>query len=305
MMKKEKKEDPIIFEDVVWYRKDENGNYSSIADKTFYYQFLMEHADDSINGQANRKAATDFACYQRLYVMLLNHEILNWPSFCMDWTEIEGGATFTFNMTEAMKVFDMEQVMKKQFPQAVMDKYIQSLIHPADGFKCSICGAYSFSRHISFGSGKNKTTYCLACHPIKEELQNEIKRVYNSSGTMAAVKKRLEIIEEAFKAPIAPNKSIDVLLDEFRKDNEIPNEDSVRIQKLLLEKKFDKWECFGAGDVGLVLWDRERLSDINIFSECVAMSEDGEAILAIFDKAGVIYTDEKALEFAKLLEEAK
>ena len=302
-MKKEKKEDPIIIEEVVWYRKDENGNYFSIADKTFYYQFLMEHADDSINGQANKQAAEDFKCYQDIFVFLLNKKILNNPEYCLDFCTIEGGATFTLNLDKIKSEMNIERLLRENFKESYMQKYIDSFLNPADGFKCDFCGAVSLSRHLSFGSGKNKITYCLSCHPIKEKLQKIIQDVYKNDGSLAAVNKRLALIEEACKPFIAPEKSINILLDEFRNANETENERARKIRAMLNDKQLEEWECFGFDDVDVVLWNRKRLADINIFADCVVLTEDGKDIIAVMDKAGVVYTDEKAVNFANKLKE--
>ena len=303
-MKTKKTKEPIVIEDVVWYIEDDNGKYHSIAKKTFYYQFLMEHANSEVNGQANKQTAIDFECYQRLYVYLLNQHILDDPRSNLDFTPIEGGATFTLNFTSVMEDYDnIEELLRAEFPQAVMQKYINTLLHPADGFRCSICGAYSFSRHLSFGDGKNKITYCFGCHPLHDDIQNRIKKEYDRAGTLVAVNKRLEIIEEALVPYIAPNKSIDVLLDEFRKANETDNERAREVRGMLNEKQLEEWECFGFDDVDVVLWNRKRLADINIFADCVVLTEDGEDIIAVMDKAGVVYTDEKAVNFANKLKE--
>lgn len=302
-MKNKENNQPVVIEDVVWYRKEPNGDYCSIAKKTFYYTFLMEHADSKINGESNKQAAEDFKCYQDIFVFLMNKGILNNPEYCLDFCTIEGGATFTLNLDKVKSEMNIERLLRENFKESYMQKYIDSFLNPADGFKCDFCGAVSLSRHLSFGSGKNKITYCLACHPLKEELQKTIQDIYKNDGSLAAVKKRLALIEEACKPFIAPEKSINILLDEFKEENEVYNKSVPKIQNLLKEKHLDEFEVFGYDEFGLIIWNRKKLADINIFSECIILSEDGKDIIAVMDKAGVVYTDEKAVNFANKLKE--
>ena len=307
MSKKEivKVNQPIIIEDVAWFCEDEEGKCNSIARKTFYYNFLMDHASDSISGESNRQAAQDFDFYEELYVFLINKKILNDPRFCLDWTQIEGGATFTFNLSEALKVYDLESMLKESFPQAEMQKYIETLMHPADGFRCDFCGAYSFSRRLSCGNGKDKRTYCLSCHPLNDDVQDVIKKEYERNGTLEAVRERLAYIEYASHPKIASGQTINTLLDQFILGNEESNEFSNRIQEILDENELDEWETFGYDDVGVILWNRKRLSDINIFNKCVFLNEEGDGIIMIVDRAGVIYSDEKAIDFAEKMKKEK
>ena len=137
----------------------------------------------------------------------------------------------------------------------------------------------------------------------KPSLMRTIQDVYKNDGSLAAVNKRLALIEEACKPFIAPEKSINILLDEFRNANETENERARKIRAMLNDKQLEEWECFGFDDVDVVLWNRKRLADINIFADCVVLTEDGKDIIAVMDKAGVVYTDEKAVNFANKLKE--
>ena len=291
----------IIIEDVIWYKTKKEGSpkYINQAKKCFYYQFLMERADETINGQNNKKAAMDFYYYEKIFVFLLNEGILNSNDYCLDWTEIPGGATFSFNLSKAKKNIDLQKLLFDKLPN--MSEYITTFCNPAESFRCDICGAVSFSRHLSYGIGNDKKTFCLACHPIKDDIKSDIQAVYIKHGTITAVKERLKIIVESSKAKIAEDKTINILLDEYRINNktDFPNPKIEIINNILKEKKLDEFEAFSCEDFEIVIWNRKRLADLDIFSEVTALSDEGDEIVVLFNKAGVCYLEEKALDFAQ------
>lgn len=302
MIKEEINKDDVIIEDVIWYNiKEKNGEkiYTNLAKSCFYYQFLMERADGSINGQYNRKAATDFFNYEEIYIFLLSKGILNSSKYCLDWTEISGGATFSFNLTKAKQDINLEEVLLENLKN--MSEYIITFCNPAESFRCNICGAVSLSRNISFGYGNDRITFCLACHPIKDEIQKDIQKVYKKYGSLAATKERLSIIEKAAKAKIAEDKTINILLDEYKLNNktDFPSPKIEIINQILREKNLDEFEAFSCEDFEIVIWNRKRLSDLDIFSDTVSLSDEGDEIVVLFNKAGVCYLDEKAISFAR------
>ena len=187
-----------------------------------------------------------------------------------------------------------------------MSDYIKTFCHPVDSLKCSVCGAVSLSRHLSFADDNDeKVTYCLACHPINEEIKSKIAKVYNESGTHAAVKERLRFIEEATRVKIAPDKTINILLDEFIAKNSKWNKANPKvdvIRQILEEADRQEFDVF-AYDNGIAMINRKKLADIDIFSNSVALSEDGNEILVLFDRAGVVYLGEKCMEFVNKLKE--
>ena len=293
-----KKIDDLIIEDVAWFEKLGDGKYRTLGDKTFYYTFLMERADESINGQNNRKAAEDFLYYQEIFVYLLNEGILDNPEYCLDWVDIYGGTTFSLNLTKVMKDIDIEAKLNDHFAERGMSEYIQTLCHPADSLRCGICGSVSLSRHISFGQGKDKIVYCLACHPLNENCKEKIKKVFEAEGTIPAVAKRLEFIEEASKPKMAEGYTINMFIYNFKAENEInPAPKADAIQKIIDKEGFDYFEVFET-EQGIVLWNRKALSDFDIFSKCVTLNSEGTEIIVLFDHAGVVYADEKAIDFA-------
>lgn len=297
-----KNAEDIIIEDVIWYnveKTEEKTEYINLAKNCFYYQFLMERVDETINGQNNKKAALDFYYYEKIYVFLLNKGILNSSDYCFDWTKIPGGATFSFNLSKAKEDIDLQNLLLDNLPN--MSEYITTFCNPAESFRCDICGAISFSRHLSYGIGNNKRTFCLACHPIKDEIKSDIQKKYIKDGTIAAVKERLRIVEEFSKAKIAKDKTINILLDEYRINNktDFPSPKIEVINQILKEKKLTEFEAFSCEDFEIVIWNRKRLSDLTIFSEVVALSDEGDEILVLFNKAGVCYLEEKALDFAR------
>ena len=294
--------EPIIIEDVVYYKKTPQGLMCTAQD-SFYYQFLMEHADDSINGQNNCKAATDFLNYEKIFVYLLELEILNHSNYCLDFCPIEGGATFSFNLTYAMDDYDIETMLFQKFADEDMEKYIHQFCNPTEGLKCDICGCVSLSRHLSYlDDNKNKLVFCFGCHPLKQELKDKIKSVFETEGIIAAAKERIRLIDEACKVQIAPNKTINILLDEFiaqcRQPWKKPDPRIDVINQILDEAGRNEFEAFSYEN-GIALINRKRLADINIFSEVVALNETGDEIVVLFEKAGVCWVDDNAIAFIK------
>ncbi len=301
-MKKEIKKDNLILEDVVYF-EEKDGKYVSTAKDTFYYQFLMERADASINGQNNLKAATDFENYEKIYVALLNAGVLNYPAFCIDWTPIYGGACFSFNLSKAMHDLKLEAILANELKGEISSDYIQTMLNPADSFRCAICGAVSLSRHVAFIVDGKKTTYCLACHPISKECQYQIQKVYHKSGTLDAVRERIRLIDEACKPRIAEGKTINILIDEFIEENSVnTNPEVSEIEKLFEKGGYEQFQVFAYDDCGLAIINRERAVDIDVFSEIAALSEDGTEILALFSKAGVCWVDDDARKFVQTIE---
>ena len=294
----------MIIEDVVYY-EEKNGRIESLAKDTFYYKFLMGRADESINGQNNLKAATDFEAYEKIFTYLLSLGILNSKEYCIDWTPIYGGACFSFNLGKAQKDLDIESMLLERFENENMSDFIHTFCNPVDSMRCDICGSFSFSRFLSFANKEGKRdVFCLACHPLKEELRERVKSVYAKDGEYAAVKARIKIIDDACRVKIAPDKTINILIDEFIKDNSgycKPSPTVDIIKQILKEENRDEFEVFGYDETGVAILNRKKLSDIDIFSEAVVLNEDGSEIVALFDKAGVIYLDDKAIEFARKL----
>jgi hypothetical protein len=314
-MKKTTNKD-LVIEDVIWFEKNEGGNkdrcpYRSSAKSTFYYTFLMDNSDCSIQGQNNLKAANDFLAFEDIYVFLLNLGILNNKHYCLDWSEIYGGATFSFNLGKALEDIDLENVLTEHFTDKEMSDYIKTFCHPADSFRCKFCGAVSLSRHLCFTDDHgDREVHCFACHPIDDELSLlKIKATYEELGSIEAVQLRNELIETATIAKIAPNKTINMLLDEFIASNKTDLGNAARkvevIQKIFDEGDYDEWEAFAYDKYGIVMLNRARLADIKIFSDSVSLSEEGDEILTMFNNVGVVYLDDAAIEFAKRMTENK
>ena len=161
----------VIIEDVVYYIDNYKIQMKNTAKDTFYYQFLMDRADSSINGQNNYTAANDFYYYEEIFTYLLSLGILNSKEYCIDWTPIYGGATFSFNLSKAQRDLDIETMLYEKFADKQMSDYIKTFCHPADRWRCSVCGAVSLSRHLSFADDNGeKLTYCLACNPINDDI---------------------------------------------------------------------------------------------------------------------------------------
>lgn len=298
-----KEHEAIIIEDVIWY-DIKDGVYQNSAKDTFYYQFLMENANKAIGGQENRQAATDFFNYEELYIALLNKGILQ--KYCLDYSEIYGGATFSFNLTEALKECDVEHVLKTAFPDAHMDKYIQSFLHPADGFKCSVCGAVTLSRHITFRDSKDaKRTYCIACYPLDEAQHKALSKFHAENNIVETVKKRNQIISDMAIIKIAEGLTPNILLDRFIKDQESAittvNPKISVIQQILEEAGRTEFEVFQPDDDGIVIWDRRKLANLETFYDTVVLSSDGTEIVLLYNRAAVCFLDDDAIRFASCL----
>lgn len=306
-MKNENKT-PIIIEDVVYYDQTEKG-YKCLAKDTFYYNFLMNRSTDEINGQSNLMAATDFLNYEKIYVALLDKLILKNPTYVIDWCDIDGGACFSLNLSAVLNDFDLEKILRKEFEdEPEMEKYISNFCNPPEYRRCHVCGAFSFSRFIEYSSSDNeKHVYCLACSPLKDELKEKVKKVFQTKGTEAAVKERIEIIDDACRVKIPEGKTIDGLIDDFIEYNQpgnmrVADPRYFVIKNILEEADRTDLQVFPYEN-GVAILNRAKLKNIDNFSNTVAMSEDGTEIIALFDKPGLCWCDEKAIEFAKKLAE--
>lgn len=292
----------LIIEDVLYY-EEKDGKYVSTAEDTFYFQFLMQRADFSINGQNNLKAATDFKNYEEIYVALMNLGLLNDERYCLDFTKIYGGACFSFNLGLALHDLKLKEILEIELKGRVSSDCLKTFLNPADSFRCSVCGAVSLSRHITFMTDGKKTTYCLSCYPINKEIHPLIQKIYHEKGSLPAVRERIRLIDEQCKIHIADGMTIDKLLDDFIADNKDYNNHYVEtIDKIFKYTGRNEFQTFAYDDTGVVIIDRNKARDINLFSEFAALNPEGDEILALFDRAGVCWCDENAIRLAiKLL----
>ncbi len=302
-MKDCKENEAVIIEDVIWYDL-KDGVFQNSAKDTFYYQFLMENASKAIGGQENRQAATDFFNYEELYICLLNKGVLQ--KYCLAFDNIYGGTTFSFNLTSALKEVDIEKLLKEVFPDAYMDKYIQTFLHPADGLKCSVCGAVTLSRHITFRDSKNaKQTYCIACYPLDEAQHKELRKFHAENDIVETVKKRNQIISDMAITKIAEGLTPNILLDRFIKDQEaaitVVNPKIAVIQQILEAAGRTEFEVFQPDDDGIVIWDRRKLANLEAFYDTVVLSSDGTEIVLLYNRAAVCFLDDDAIKFASCL----
>lgn len=291
----------IIIEDVLYFKeKKVDGEIINVsaAKDTFYYQFLMERSDDKIQGQNNLKAATNFYIYEQLFLYLFNRGYLTDKRFCIDLTEVPGGYCFTFDLGKAMKTIDIESELKEAFKGQHFDEYIETMCHPTDHLLCSCCSAISLSRHIAFSSKNGKETFCLACYPLEVEIWNELKNLYEKEGAVPTIKKRLEFVAEASKAKIASDKSIEWLLDEYKRIH-MPQKPTARvkaIRKILDKNNLQDFEVFSTYDFDVVIWNRKKLYDYDVFSKAVKTNGAGAEILYIFNVNDACWLDDMAIE---------
>ena len=116
----------------------------------------------------------------------------------------------------------------------------------------------------------------------------------------------MRFIEEATRVKIAPDKTINILLDEFIANNSKWNKANPKvdiIRQILEEAGRQEFDVFAYDDNGIAMINRKKLADIDIFSNSVALSEDGSEIIVLFDRAGVVYIGEKCMEFVNKLKE--
>ncbi len=294
------KKDRLIIEDVVWFEEDKNGEVRSTAQNTFFYSFLMERSDESLNGQNNLKTATDFKMYQEIFLELMKLGYLsNESQYVIDWTNIYGGACFTLDMTKLMADADIETILNDNLTG--YSDYIHTLCNPEKSLKCSICGAVSLSRHVSFGTGKEKRVYCIACHPLSRELQYQIQKVYRDIDTLAAVTERIRLVDKACGFHIDKNFTIPMLLDKFKNENEretiIHNPKVDIINEIINKEGYYGFEVFDSAE-GLILWNRKALEEEAMFRDCVELNDDGNDIIVLYNHPGVVYADKEAIYMA-------
>lgn len=306
-MKKENKNNDLIVEDVLYFdtyqTEDGKVKYISNAENTFFYQFLMENAENSIGGELNRKAAEDFRIYQEIYVYLMNRGLLKDKRYCIDCCEVENHFFFTLNLSKLKKCTDLEEQLLEYFCKENFSEHIHTFCNPVDSLRCDFCGAISFSRHIGFAVGNKLKTFCLSCHPLdKPGLRDEIQKVYKKQGVLPAVNKRIELLKELSKFRIPEGKTIDNLLDEYQyelDDSEINDTDAKGINivnDVLKRNGEENLFAFQSVDFDIVIWNRLALRNIDIFSQCAALSEDGE-IITLFNKPNVVYLNNTAIDY--------
>lgn len=303
-MKNSKKQ--RIVEDVIYFKQNAEGKVTNLAKDTFYYTYLMEHSNDKIDGQENKKAAEDFFAFEEIYCLLHENGLLKNPKYCIDWTEIgDYGACFTLNLEKLLEDFELERMLNDNLPG--MSDYIKTFIDPAERFYCSICGALTFSRHMEFKlSNGIKETHCLSCYAVDEPIQSSIRKVYKCSNgdVIIAVKERIELIREAAKLKIAEGKTINILLDEYKQNHAVKDENKnvLHIREFLEKNHLTEWEVFESDDFDVVMWNRRGLAKEDLFSKAIALNETNDEIIMLFTTPSAIYLNEKAIAYIRILE---
>ena len=139
---------------------------------------------------------------------------------------------------------------------------------------------------------------CLSCQLLSKKQLNAIEKVCNEFGVLQAVNQRLKesLIKSRFN--VAKDKSIPILLDEFKKNNSVDfYEDQVDVIKQLLNKNgMDNYEVFCYNLLGIVIWNREALQHKETFVQSVVTNADGTEITTVFN-SDAIHLDDKAIEF--------
>ena len=297
---KNKKE--LIVEDVIYYA--ENGDkFVSTAKETFYYQFLMRRASATPMEKKKKKAAEDFEKYQLIFLYLMEKGYLTNTDYCIDFDPIQGGACFSIDLARLLEEVELENDLNKHFEGQHLDEYIKTFCHPVESLRCIYCGSFSFSRFIKDDYFGRDEPCCLACHPLSNELKGKIKEEYAKSGSMAAVVKRLELIEEYSKVQIPEGKSINSLIADYKATYKTDIEDVgvSEIRNILNELGLESYDVFSTGDYDILLLNMEALADINTFSECVGVEEEDAEILVFFEKEGAVWINDNAVKFAKSL----
>lgn len=296
----------LIVEDVIYFIENEDGSIESNAKNCFFYVFLMEHSKSPVQGNKNKKAAEDFAAYQAIFAYLLGKGYLTDERYCIDFDPINGGACFSLNLGKLLTDVNLEDELTATLSGKITSDYIQTFCNPTDSLRCNYCGAVSYSRRITADTKNGNVPCCLACHPLKQSICDQIKTVFDNEGTLAAVEKRLALIEQYSVVQIPPGKSINILIDEFLCGHATDVEDIivVEIRRILEDLGIDIFDVATTDDFDILLLNRSELADLNVFSECVATDFETGEILTFFNKEGVVMTDDNAVHFiAKLQKE--
>ena len=297
----------LIVEDVLYFLQ-EGDEIRSIAKDTFYYQFLMRRAGATPIGETNRRAAEDFERYQRIFLYLMQQGYLTDNSYCIDFDPIEGGACFSLNLGKLLEEIDLEKELNEHFEGQMMGEYIHTLCAPVESLHCIYCGSFSFSRFIRDEYRGRSEACCLACHPLKPSIKEEIKDEYNRAGSQAAVIQRLALIEKYSQVQIPAGKSINSLVADFRRTYKTDVEDVLvtEIRNILDELQLNNFDVFTTGDYDVLLLNMEAIQDLDVFSEIVACDYETAEIIVFFPKEGVCMFDDDAVAFVKnLRKEAK
>lgn len=288
-----KKDNLFIIEDEIYFDTEMINDsivYVSTAKDSQYYQSLINNADEY--------AAERLVMVNDIYVWLLDLNYLDDPKYNLSWEYIsEQCAAFTFNMRKLLENYpDVENQLHIVFCDKAYGKILDMIFKNNKQYKCSVCGACTFSRELSTD---NRDKLCLSCQLLSKKQLNAIEKVCNEFGVLQAVNQRLKesLIKSRFN--VAKDKSIPILLDEFKKNNSVDfYKDQVDVIKQLLNKNgMDNYEVFCCNLLGIVIWNREALQHKETFVQSVATNADGTEILTIFN-SNAIYIDDKAIEFA-------
>ena len=146
---------------------------------------------------------------------------------------------------------------------------------------------------------------CLACHPLRDSIREEIRETYSEGSSQASVSKRLELIEKYSVVQIPEGKSINQLIDEYLHMHVSQVEDArvTEIRGILNDLGIENFDVFTTNDFEVLMLNREALADIKVFSECVATDYETGEILVFFNKEGVCLIDDEAEKYAKRIEQ--
>ena len=222
--------------------------------------------------------------------------------YLLETDEINKGVTFTLDLSKLMEEVDLENELYSVFPAYA--EYIHTLCNPPESLRCGVCGAITLSRPIVFRGEieADNLVFCLSCYPLDELMQDQIKKVYKEEGVEDAVLSRLAYIEDLSRPIIASGETKRSLLDKYRYYATQLEDYRVKTIRYILEDAgLTNYDVFSTADFQIVLWDIEELSKQDNFDKCVATNSEGTKIIFFFNHAGVVLTDEAAIEFAKAL----
>lgn len=290
--------EPIIIEDCV-YCEYRDGRTKSLAKHAFCYQFFLDHADD----KKYENCAEAFLAYQAIYLHLLRLGILNNTDYVIKWVPLDGGASFTFDLSKAQEELDIEYMLNDVFGDTYIGEYVEKLFHPEDSFRCDYCGAITFSIPIIHQISRDRCIrVCLQCNPYQGMLLPVIQK-RKENGPYEAVNLRIKLIEKDYEDRTVPNKDNEELILDFINDHDTLSAPNPKIQvaeKILERAGIDDLLVFGYYDnIGLI---NMRAACINrIFEKIVSLNEDGTIILGLWDKPGVVYLGDNCIKFLKKL----
>lgn len=296
-----------IIEDIVFLNETENSDneivYECAADKQEFYKTLIKETDNSLWNKVTKIIADEYLKYQQIYYWLYQNGYLQKYSYSSG--HYSEGYVFKINLDTLLEKTKVEQELRSNFSKEYKE-YIDNFCNPKEVFRCSTCGAISFTSQAEQILEEDEEYNCAACSTLDEYSRERVKDLYYQYGTLRALANRDNCLETFFGCTTSNEKLRRIVCDNFQYaigKNGTINE-IVKVANNILERNnLDNLVAFESVYNDLIIWNKGLLiREEEIYQKVI---EFGEVEVEIHDFENIVWTSYNVIKFLREFELTK